>query len=221
MEQMIQAFHAVSKLRRDDLFDDTRLMPITATDDARTPACGWVGRQWHPGSDVLIGINPGGGGDNYRCNPTDDRLYGLLRAFRDSEGAARGPALASLSAAWIDIQRGHNIWRLISALLNATGRNVEQCAFLNILPFRTRMDQPAPLATIQRAIEKALRPQLAALRPGRVFTLGLKAHNALKRLGDIGGAELIALRRTIGDSYIAPATQATLQVLAEKREDSQ
>jgi hypothetical protein len=115
------------------------------------------------------------------------------------------------------IQKNHNIWRLISAVLDATGQQIERCAFLNILPFRTRNDRPAPAALLKRSIESVLRPQLDALRPGRIFALGLKANHILERMGQIGEAKLIALPRTIGDSYLAPATLAILQELAAER----
>lgn len=217
MKDVIDAFHQAANKKRADLFDDNRLMPITATVDANTAACGWVGKNWERGGDLMIGINPGGGGDGYRRNPTDDKLYGLIRAFRDANPNQRDATFSQMSSGWIDIQRSHNIWRLISALFDATGHNSEHLAFVNVVPFRTRNDSPIPIATLRRSADQILMPQLNALAPKRIFALGLKAHNLLRRLGDLGGAELIALPRTIGDSYIAPQTASILKLLKEER----
>ena len=115
------------------------------------PPLVWVGAQWSNGT-LIIGINPGGGGYTYRRNPTDERLYSLLRHLRDARDANEQlKRFEEVSAVWIGIQRGHNIWLFIAALLEATRETVDECAFMNILPFRTRMDAPAPIATLRAA----------------------------------------------------------------------
>lgn len=218
MKDVIEAFHKAGNKMRGDIFPDDRLMPQTALADANTAACGWVGEHWEKGGDLMIGINPGGGGDNYQRNATDDRLYGLLRAFRDSEEIERVKTFSALSSGWIEIQKRHNIWRLISALLDATGSSPDKAAFVNVLPFRTRNDSPAPTAILRKSADTILKPQIAALAPKRVFALGLKAHKILERLGDLNGAELVALPRTIGDSYIASQTAVILKSIQQNRE---
>lgn len=160
----------------------------------------------------------GGGGDNYRGNPSDDRLYCLLRQFRNArEPEQLSRAFEEVSAAWIEIQRGHNIWRVISAILEATGEGVESCAFMNILPFRTRMDAAAPAATLKEAWRKAAGPQVEALQPSRIIALGKKAWDVLCRMEVQTSAKLLLFKRAIGDSYIPPESQA---VLAELLNDS-
>ena len=217
MKDVIDAFNQAANTTRADLFDDNRLMPITATADANTAACGWVGENWERGGDLMIGINPGGGGDGYRRNPTDDKLYGLIRAFRDAAPDQRDVTFSQMSSGWIDFQRSHSIWRLVGALFDATGQTTEHSAFVNVLPFRTRNDNPASIGTLLRSVDRVLMPQLDALAPKRIFALGLKTHKLLLRLGDLGGAEVIALPRTIGDSYIAPKTASILKLLKEGR----
>lgn len=124
-------------------------------------------------------------------------------------------ALAELSSAWIAIQRSHNIWRVISAILDATGEEADSAAFINILPFRTRMDAAAPAAVLQRAWARPTEPQIAALRPRRVIALGGKAWNVLRR-HNVPAGEPILFKRGIGDSYIPEESKA---VLADLRRD--
>lgn len=214
---VVTAFHAVSRLCRADLFDDDHLMPITAIEDANTAAAGWVGSSW-AGGTLLVGINPGGGGDEYRRNPTDAELYALLRALAAADaGTGAEQALARVSVAWQRLQRTHNIWRIIQAILDATGERVEEAAFINILPFRTRMDRAAPAAVLRRAWDRASGRQVAALQPRRIIALGKKAWDVLSRFSVPGSSELILFKRGIGDSYIPSESQTVLRELAEAR----
>lgn len=214
-QAIINAFHATSRLKRSDIFAGEALTPIIAIEDANTPAPGWIGVDWRQGS-VLIGINPGGGGDTYRRNPTDDQLYTLLREFRDSEPHDRASLFSDVSAAWRSIQRTHNIWRVISAVLEATGESEREVGFMNVVPFRTRMDKLPSRAEISAAWNLATKPQLAALKPTRIICLGKKAWDVLSRYSDIEH-KLVLIKRAIGDSYIPPEAQETLRQLAKER----
>lgn len=214
---IVSAFHRTSGLHREDIFESGELMPITAFEDANTPAPGWVGQSWSEGT-LLVGINPGGGGDNYRRNIADDELYLALREFREA-GSPRdqSEALRRMSESWMRIQQGHNIWRIIRPILEATGEGVDEIAFMNILPFRTRMDKPAPAAAMRNAWNKAARPQIAALRPRRIIALGKKAWDILSRHQLPASSELILFKRGIGDSYIPVESQAVLRELTRRR----
>ena len=215
-QAIVNAFHATSRLKRSDIFAGGAATPTTALEDANTSAPGWVGEAWQQGT-VLIGINPGGGGDAYRRNPTDDQLYGLLRAFRDASGSDREQAFSELSSTWREVQRTHSIWRVISAILEATGESERQVAFMNVVPFRTRMDKLPSRVEITAAWQLAAKPQLDALRPERIVCLGKKAWDVLVRFGDIKD-KLVLIKRGIGDSYIPPEAQATLRELARARQ---
>jgi hypothetical protein len=215
-ETIIEAFHATSRLRRSDIFDGETATPVVAVEDANTPAPGWVGDGWQQGP-VLIGINPGGGGDTYRRNPTDDQLYSLLRAFRDAAVSDREAAFVRLSSTWRSIQKTHNIWRVISAVLQATGESEREVSFMNVLPFRTRMDKLPSRPEITSAWQLAAKPQLDALKAKRIVCLGKKAWDVLVRFEEIKD-RLVLIKRVIGDSYIAPEAQARLRALASSRD---
>lgn len=213
---VIDVFHNVAQLRREHVFPDDRLLPITHQEDARTAATGWVGRDYQPGGIVLLGVNPGGGGDGYRGNPTDAELYRRLRAFRDAPPESRETAFAEVCSAWVAIQRTHSIWRVIAATLNAAGASVDQVAFLNMLPFRTREDKPAPVAVMPAAWDRATRPQLDALSPKAIVALGFKAADALARLADPDSMpRTLRVKRARGDMRVTDEAQATLAQLRE------
>jgi len=219
-EAIVAAFHCTALMRRRDIFATDALRPITAAEDADTAAPGWVGSRWSGGT-LLVGINPGGGGDQYRRNPTDDELYSLLRAFRDAlTEPARKEALEHASRAWQRIQQGHNIWRIIAPILEATGETPDEIAFMNILPFRTRMDRAAPASTLRQAWAQSAEPQIRALQPRRIIALGAKAWKVLSGFPSPCGAETFLFKRGIGDSYIPTESRELLRALAARRSGS-
>lgn len=215
-DAIVKAFQSVAKLHRSDLFDDDRLMPWTASDDANTAAPGWAGAEWHNGT-LLIGINPGGGGDNYRRNAGDGELYAALRAFGAASTERAGEAFRHSSDVWMRLQRGHNIWRIVGPILGATGESVDEVSFINILPFRTRNDAAAPVKVLRKAWEMASGRQVSALQPRRIIALGKKAWDVLDRLPRPAGSELLLFKRGIGDSYIPAESQELLRALSSKR----
>jgi hypothetical protein len=196
-------------------------MPITAIEDASTAAPGWVGSSWNCGT-LLVGINPGGGGDNYRRNPTDDELYSLARKFREANTlGTQARAFAKLSTKWMQIQRTHSIWRIIAPILDATGESGDGIAFMNILPFRTRMDALPPRGTLRAAWEQAARPQIAALNPKRVIALGKKAWTVMTAFEMPRPVEVVLFKRGIGDSYIPAESLEVLDQLRAARKGAE
>ncbi len=216
-ENIISSFHNAAKLKRSDVFDNDALTPIASTEDAHTAAPGWVGAKWREGT-LLVGINPGGGGDNYRLNPSDERLYTSIRGFRDAENVqTRAQAFAHMTKVWSEAQQSHNIWRVVKAVLDATGESASEIAFMNILPFRTRLDAAAPIAVLRTSWLKAAGAQIAALQPKRVIALGKKAGGVLSRFDLPTDTDLLLFKRGIGDSYIPAESQELLARLAKER----
>lgn len=213
---IVAAFHRTARTERAAIFDDDRLMPTSAPQDAAITASGWVGPAWKAGGTLLMGINPGGGRDTYRGNPTDKRLYDLLRQFRDAEDAEKqGAALRRLSDAWMDLQSTHAIRRVIGAVQDAVGETDATSAFMNVLPFRTRGDKPARTGELRRAWAIATGPQVAALKPKRIVALGCKAHDALVAAGAGLDYEIVLIKRAIGDTTIPPHARETLARLKQ------
>lgn len=216
-DDVVAAFHSTASLTRSSIFRDQALRPIVAPDDADTAAPGWVGPAWRSGGTVLVGINPGGGGDAYRGNPTDAKLYHLIRVFRDAAPGSRAEALAALSEAWIEVQATHNIQRVIDAVLEATGEDARSSAFINVVPFRTRNDAPPRRAALAAAWAAASGPQIEALAPGRIVALGRKAYDALVAVGAERRHEVLLIKRSIGDSTITTDARSVLAMLTAER----
>lgn len=206
----VEAMHATARLKRPEVFSDDLLMPVTALIDANTASPGWVGSDWQPGGTLLVGINPGGGGDAYRGNPTDTSLYRLIRAFRDAPEPKRAAALAALSEAWIAIQAAHNIRRVVDAVFEATSSKARNAAFINMVPFRTRNDAAPRKGDLLRAWQAAVGAQVAALAPRRIIALGKKAHDGLVAVQAVEAYEVVLIKRAIGDSTITAEAQETL-----------
>lgn len=211
-DDIMTAFHSTALLPRSSVFITEQLKPITARDDADTAAPGWVGSAWRSGGTLLVGINPGGGGDAYKGNPTDAGLYGLIRAFRDALPGDRADAFAAMSEAWIAIQATHNIRRVIDAVLDAVDEDASTAAFINVVPFRTRDDAAPRKADLDRAWAAASGPQVQALSPRRIVALGRKAYDALVQVGAERRYQIVLIKRSIGDSTI---TREAQEVLAE------
>lgn len=216
--EITRAFHDTAKLGRREIFADTDIKPITAIQDAETPAPGWVGPDW-AGGTLLVAINPGGGGDKYRRNSDDDRLYSTFRTFRDADGAdAQADAFRSLSQTWMEAQRGHNIWRIIRPIAEATGESIDQLAFINVLPFRTRENKLPSRKVMQETWRLAAKPQILALDPARIIALGKKAWDVLTRFDVPESTEVILFKRGIGDSCIPEESKAVLARLTAARD---
>lgn len=216
-DSIVAAFHATSLLAPSAVFAEEGLQPITALDDTNTAAPGWIGDRWRPGGTLLVGINPGGGGDAYRGNATDARLYGLIQEFRHAEPGDQADALAAMSDAWIAIQATHNIRRIIDAVLDAVGEYARSSAFINVVPFRTRNDAAPRKTALTRAWKLASGPQVEALAPRRIVALGRKAYDALLQLGADRKFDVVLIKRSIGDSAV---TADAREVLARLRSDN-
>lgn len=211
---IVSAFHRTVHLHRDEVFEDDRLMPQCSIADAHIAAPGWVGRDWQPGGTLLVAINPAGGGDNYRINPTDARLYDLVRAFRLAEGlASQSATLRALSDAWLQIQNTHSINRVMAAVLAATGGTFQSSAFLNVLPFRTRENKSARRSEVRNAWDKGASHQVRALAPARIVALGCKAYDALLAAEAHHDHKIVLIKRAIGDNSIPPHALETLAQL--------
>jgi hypothetical protein len=211
---IVSAFHRTVRIQRDEVFEDDRLMPQCSIADAYIAAPGWVGRDWQPGGTLLVAINPAGGGDNYRINPTDARLYDLVRAFRAAEGlASQSATLRALSDAWLQIQSTHSINRVLAAVLAATGGTFQSSAFLNVLPFRTRENKSARRSELRNAWDKGTSHQVRALAPARIVALGCKAYDALLAADAHHDYKIVLIKRAIGDNSIPPHALETLAQL--------
>lgn len=196
-----------------------RKIPLHQHADALVPAVGWVGSEYRRGGVAFVAINPGGGGDAYDEPRADDvHLYALMRAFRDAPPHEVQARFAELSDGWIDIQvANHGIHGPVSLVLKALGRNVHEAAFLDLVPVRTRKDGMPTKAMVTESWRLSSGRLLAALQPGLVVFLGVKAHRAFSRLGVELGVPTETYRRSRGDRWVTPGAAELLARLDTRR----
>lgn len=208
------ALGAVRLSRREIFGDAEDQLPIAEPADAQLPQIGFIGSGYRRGGTVLLGINPGGGGDAYRRPPEDARLLPMISALREGE-----PSLGEVQALFDHVavtMRRWNLWRIVAPVLDACGESQEKIAYLNWCPFRTRQDKMPRAGAMQRCLDTYLHPFMAELAPARIIALGKKVGAPLQRVR-FGDADRVVIPRTIGDSYLS---QDALIALEELRQGS-
>jgi len=100
-------------------------------------------------------------------------------------------AFGQPSDAWPRIHRGHNSWRVIQKIPEATGESEDEIGFIDVVPFRTRMDKAPSSKDLQRAWGKVALPQIQALQLRRIVALGKKAWEVIARRNLPKASELI------------------------------
>lgn len=199
------------RLRRSDIFwpaDDQ--CPVSEPDDAQVPQIGFVGRTYSRGGDVLLGINPGGGGDSYRRTREDMILLPKIKSIHDQAEPRR--AMNDAFAIYANNMQTWNLWRIVRPVLQAAGTGIDEIGYLNLCPFRTRGDKMPSSSAMSRCAANYFIPLINSLEPRRVIALGKKAGGWLERIS-LPGVEKFVVPRTIGDSYLSAEALAELERL--------
>lgn len=212
---------ACTAITREDIFGthELKYAPINNVDDSNLMFAGYVGRQYQPRGCVLLAINPGGGGDSYRRTPEDDSLYPLLRAFKSAGPAEQRSAFDAINQ-WFQSNVPHwNIWRILGPTITAAGYGIEQVAYLNAVPYRTRGDKVPPVLAQSTSWHRLVAPALVHLDPKIIVGLGQKVGSIMTKF-DCGPAATHIVPRTRGDSYVSPKAEAVLATLRRRRTDA-
>lgn len=185
------------------------LRPVNLPEDAETMFAGYVGLNFTPGDGlVFLAINPGGGGDAYITRtPEDELLYPLLGEFKRSTGDEVRERFEDVNAAFTRVLPHWNLWRIFAPTLAAAGRELDEIAYLNVVPYRTRQDRMPPVAARRAGWRQIVHPTLDLLNPRAVVTLGKKAGSVVD---DMLGTALphFCVPRVIGDTYVAERARA-------------
>lgn len=204
-------FHANAQVPRSAIFGHDDPLPLNLPEDAHTMFAGFVGTGYAPGGTVLVAINPGGGGDAYtHRRPADEQLYPVLAAFRDAVGAAVPEKFEEINRVFPPLFATWPIRRIVGPCLEAAGARLDDIAYLNVVPYRTREDRAPKVSALRAAWREVTGPTLEVLRPTRVIALGKKAGDALQRF-PLPSGTLHVVPRTIGDTYVSDAAQMVLR----------
>ena len=169
------------RVEREAIFPAGELMPVSLPEMARVPYLGWIGPRFT--GTVIVGKNPGGGGDAQNVAKAHDRavadaLLGLRSAQPERAGAALRQVYEAHTAQASTIGMG----TLVGRVLEALGERREEVAFFNLCPFRTREDGDPRAPAARRCANLVLAPLMETLKPDTVVLLGGFAAHAAPEL---------------------------------------
>ena len=193
--------------------DEENYRPIHLRDDSATMFAGFVGQRYEPGKGVvLLGINPGGGGDAYAYrSPDDRRFYPLLQDFKNASSSDAMEAFERVNEHFAQILLRWNIWRIVEPALNSMGMDIDKTAYMNLVPYRTRQDKMPPVAARRASLEQIVAPALALLAPKAVVALGKKAGKIQDIWRPPPHIRLYCVPRTISDRTISEDAKLELE----------
>lgn len=172
-DAVAQAYQKAVRVEREQLFEAGRGLPLSLTDSAHTPYLGWVGKNYHGGT-VLIAKNPGGGGDSQVApSALDLELQRQLFALRDDEQTAPDTLLEGVTRAFHTQLPTIGMGVLLGRVLSRFGESLDDVAFFNVCPYRTRNDESLTTATQRKSLELIARPLVKALQPDTLIYLGV------------------------------------------------
>ena len=206
-----QHFHRLAAIPREEIFgpDEPSTRPLNLPSDATTMFAGYVGKRYTPGQGIVIlGINPGGGGDAYVARTAEDELfYPTLAEFKGAQSQHVLTAFERVNEAFVSIVQAWNLWRILAPTLEAAGRDISEAVYMNVIPYRTRGDKLPTAEARHSAWNKVVAPTLALLLPRAIVTLGKKAGAIVDALAP-RHLERYCVPRTIGDSYVSEQARA-------------
>lgn len=138
--------------------------------DDQIPQLGFVGANYPACRILLLGINPGNGGNNQKRIPADDKMMPAMYAF------AREPTEQNFMASSCAYQTGFETWgpRLLRCpeLFGPGKLAVSDVAYATCLPWRTASKSPFTDDVVQKAATLFLRPLIEELAPAIIVAMG-------------------------------------------------
>jgi hypothetical protein len=211
-------FQSLTAITREEVFGsaEASVRPINLPDDTDTMFAGYVGTRYETGKGILLlDINPGGGGDAYTVRPPcDEVFYPLLLALK-SASADVSTAFERVNESFAEIVQTWNLWRILGPTLDAASLELDEVAYMNVVPYRTRQDKMPPASARRVAWNRIVAPTIELLKPRALISLGKKAGSVVESLCR-DDRKRYCVPRTIGDTYVSGEAET---VLAEIRRD--
>jgi len=189
---MASLWHAGAQLTRADIFgraDPLRpgydTLSNSIVEQVSVPAMGMVGAAYLPSSLSFVSVNPAGGKRGAKSSPADDELYRMVEQLRDAKDeSSQVNSFEDLASSFTASMPTWTIWRqYIDPVLAAISKTLEECAYLYLVPFRTRGDTGStmPEQFAAAGYARHLYRQLQLLRPGLIIAMDrLSERYALK-----------------------------------------
>lgn len=204
------ALKAVRVIRSNIFGADDKQLPISEPKDALVPQIGFIGQDYRPGGTILLGVNPGGGGDAYIRTAEDLLLLPMINNLRSGE--APPDALKAMFDQYAINMRTWNLWRIAAPVIAACGNSQSEIAYLNWCPFRTRDDKMPHAYAMRHSFNIHLAPLINELAPTRIIGLGKKVGTWLEK-APLSGVKRYVVPRTIGDSYLSPEAIGAIEII--------
>ena len=181
--------------------------PLHLGADSETMSVGYLGSRYRPDTDpLLLGINPGGGGDAYTTRSLqDEHLYPQLMTFRGAQTAEASAAFEELQGVYPSAIRSWPLWTIIEPVLQAAGRSLDTVALMNVVPYRTRNNKPPPV-NARKLGWKVLAMTLELLRPRALVVFGCEAGKVVNRFYG-GDRSVYCIPRMRGDRGVSSAAR--------------
>ncbi|MET3515631.1 hypothetical protein ABIC63_003415 [Pseudacidovorax sp. 1753] len=210
-ESIAQAFRAAAWVRRDQLFRGDKGMPVSLAGSANTPYVGWVGRNFRGGT-VLVAKNPGGGGDS-QVAPTalDLDVQRRLYALRDEQETSPVELLEGVTRAFHAQLPTIGMGVLLRRVLARLDETLDDVAFFNACPFRTRNDESLSSSTRKRSLELVAAPLVRALQPDTLVYLGVGVGREASKA--LNARWTYVLPRAINDKQLKAAAAPVLDAI--------
>ena len=213
-ERIALAMQRALRVEREAIFPAGELMPVSLPEFARVPYLGWVGPRFS--GTVIVGKNPGGGGDSQNdVKPHDRAVAEALLTLKAVEREA-GAALRGVYEAFTEQAPTIGMGTLLGRVLEAMGEAREEVAFVNLCPFRTRMDKDPPVAAARRCARLVLAPLVDALHADTVVLMGGVAGRAAPELQ---ARWVYKLKRRINDYQLHPEAAQRLVEMRSSRDE--
>ncbi|MES3000222.1 MAG: hypothetical protein V4787_05980 [Pseudomonadota bacterium] len=203
------------RVERESVFPVGELMPVSLPGLARVPYLGWVGPRFR--GTVIVGKNPGGGGDSQTdVKPHDRAVADALLALKAAAQGQAGDALHGVYRAFTAQAPTIGMGTLLGRVLEALGEAREEVAFVNLCPFRTRMDKDPTAGAARRSASLVLAPLVEALHADTVVLMGAVAGRAAPELQ---ARWVYKLKRRINDYQLHPEAAQRLGEMRASREE--
>lgn len=194
---------------------DRRSMLLRGDDMA--PQFGYVGARYPSTRILLMGTNPGNGGNNDRRIAEDERMMPSVRRF--AESPTEENFVAAARACKSEVERWR-IWKVHCAEVIGAGKlTLDEIAYSNCLPWRTASKSAFSDDVARKAAELYARPLIEELQPCLIVAMGKKRVAPILRMTGLSLPTLIVWNcsQAPTKAAIRERAQAAAQILEFRR----
>ena len=189
-EEVSKLAHQLVQIDRSVFFgiqDRTKWLPKYQLDNAKVMCPPFVGKNYSKGGLLLLGINPGGGGERAKnINEGDQKLYPIIKDFKKSKDEIYQKYWSSFASAFREVKPTWDIYpQHIEPVLNASEVTLDEICYLNVLQYRSRDDKyPDSISdmnlVIKPSFENFVKPFIKLVAPSMVVCLGKQVDKYIK-----------------------------------------